>query len=239
MGLKPAITATDTKSLLLHRVFFTPQIRELMSTTKEKIRAAAVRCFNRDGLANVRLQHIADEAAYMSVGNMAYHYRTKEHIVRAIWEELVAKQKTLLAEYRVVPLFEDIERQIRSTFQLQQEYLFFYLDTLEILRAYPDIAEAHRQHIQWQVMQVEGMLRFNISRGVFVAEKMEGQLTHLAQHYWMSGDTWLYRQKLLDAPLQDAENFRDTLWHILLPYCTEMGLLEFSQLNALILGNYF
>ncbi|MBK8568077.1 MAG: helix-turn-helix transcriptional regulator [Saprospiraceae bacterium] len=63
--------------------------------TKDKILDAAVRCFNRDGMVNVRLQHIGDEAEWMSVGNLAYHFRTKEHIVQAIWERLVAEQRGL------------------------------------------------------------------------------------------------------------------------------------------------
>ncbi len=58
----------------------------MAKSTKDKILDAAVRCFNRDGLVNVRLQHIGDEAEYMSVDNLAYHFRTKEHIVQAIWE---------------------------------------------------------------------------------------------------------------------------------------------------------
>ena len=87
--------------------------------TKQKILDSAVKLFNQDGLVNVRLQHIADEA-FVSVGNMTYHYRTKELIVQAIWEQLVKKQRDLLAEFRIVPLFEDIERQIQSTFLPKQ-----------------------------------------------------------------------------------------------------------------------
>ena len=134
--------------------------------TKEKIIESAVKLFNKDGLVNVRLQHIASEAA-ISIGNMTYHYRTKELIVQAIWEQLVKKQSEHLAEYRIVPLFEDIERQMRSMFQLQQTYIFFYLDTLEVVRAFPEIHKLHRKHIEWQVQQVISMFQFNVSRGAF------------------------------------------------------------------------
>lgn len=204
--------------------------------TKQKILDSAVKLFNQDGLVNVRLQHIADEA-FVSVGNMTYHYRTKELIVQAIWEQLVKKQRDLLAEFRIVPLFEDIERQIQSTFQLQQAYIFFYLDTLEVMRAFPQIRDLHRQHIQWQVQQIETMMRFNVSRGAFFAENTEGGMSQLAQQYWMTSDMWLNRQAILGNDLGNYAAFRDALWALLLPCMTSMGNMEFRQLNAMIVQN--
>jgi AcrR family transcriptional regulator len=204
--------------------------------TKEKIIDSAVKLFNRDGLVNVRLQHIADEA-FMSIGNMTYHYRTKELIVQAIWEQLVKKQHELLAEYRIVPLFEDIERQIRSMFELQQKYIFFYLDTLEVIRAFPEIQRAHSQHIEWQVLQVKTMLQFNVSRGAFERENTEGYHHKLAQQYWLTSDMWLYRQKIMALSTQDFDAYRDALWALLMPNFTAMGQQEFRQLNDLISQN--
>lgn len=204
--------------------------------TKQKILDSAVKLFNQDGLVNVRLQHIADEA-FVSVGNMTYHYRTKELIVQAIWEQLVKKQRDLLAEFRIVPLFEDIERQIQSTFQLQQAYIFFYLDTLEVMRAFPQIRDLHRQHIQWQVQQIETMMRFNVSRGAFLVENTEGGMSQLAQQYWMTSDMWLNRQAILGNDLSNYAAFRDALWALLRPCMTDMGNMEFRQVNAMIVQN--
>ena len=54
-----------------------------MKDTKRRILDAALDLFNENGLVNVRLQHIADQAQ-MSVGNLAYHYANKEAIVTAL-----------------------------------------------------------------------------------------------------------------------------------------------------------
>ncbi|NJL76325.1 MAG: TetR/AcrR family transcriptional regulator [Saprospiraceae bacterium] len=93
-------------------------------STKDRIKNAAITCFNRDGIANVRLQNLAEEAN-MSLGNLTYHYRTKEDIGRAVWEQLVQEQQLLLNEFRILPLFEDIERLLVSIFNLQERYTFF------------------------------------------------------------------------------------------------------------------
>lgn len=209
-----------------------------MSTTKAKILTAAITCFNQEGIANVRLQHIAD-AANLSIGNMAYHFRTKEIIVQQIWESLVAQQRQLMAEFRVVPLFEDLERQIRRTHQLQASHEFFYVDTLEVMRAYPQIAAAHRQHLQWQIQQFESMLAFNAARGALLPEPATGQYPALARHYTLTTETWRYQQKILGQADFSLESFRATCWELLCPHFSTMGQLEFGQLNALILENYF
>lgn len=213
------------------------------ATTKEKIIESAVTLFNRDGLVNVRLQHIADEAG-MSIGNMTYHYRTKELIIEAAWRQLVKKQRELLIEYRIVPLFEDIERQMRSTFLLQQDYLFFYLDTLEVVRAFPEIHKAHRQHIEWQVQQLITMFQFNVSRAAFIPPYTvredslgDGYHRQLAQQYWMASDMWLYRQKVMDEDIMDFASYREALWALLIPHFTPMGQMEFRQLNDMISHN--
>lgn len=201
------------------------------AVTRQKIIDAAVQCFNREGISNVRLQHIADEAA-VSVGNMTYHYRNKEAIVQAIWEQLVQQQRDLLAEFRVVPLFEDIDRLLTQTFGLQQTYRFFYADTLEIIRAYPVIQAAHQQHIAWQVQQMYVALLFNQSRGAFSAEKQEGYNELLARQFWLIADLWIYRQSVQNMDTTDFSAFRNILWALFQPHFTDMGMREFEQLGG-------
>lgn len=198
--------------------------------TKQKITDAAIRCFNREGIANVRLQHIADEAQ-LSVGNMTYHYRNKDAIVLAIWEQLVQQQRDLLAEFRILPLFEDIDRLMARTFELQQQYRFFYIDTLEIVRAYPDIQAAHQQHIAWQVQQMEVAIRFNQSRGAFCTEKWDGQFGLLARQFWLLTDLWIYRQSVQNVTTIDYPDFRNMVWALFYPFFTDMGTREFEQLK--------
>ncbi len=206
--------------------------------TKQRILEAAVRCFNHTGVSNTRLQQIADEAG-MSLGNMAYHFRTKELIVEAIWARILEAQHTLMAEFRVLPLFEDIERMFRSYFALQQAYPFFYQDTLEILRSYPQIAAAHRENRLNQIAQVGMMFQFNVSRGAFIPEYSPGQHQALAEICWNQLESWQYRQRLLQSPADDFEAFRKSPWMLLSTCFSDMGWSEFSQLNALILGKYF
>lgn len=209
-----------------------------MPKNKDKILLAALKLFNQDGLVNVRLQHIADEAV-VSVGNLAYHFKNKEALLEAVYQALTQEQQTLLAEYRIVPLFDNIDRLIRHTFQLQQRYIFFYQDTLEIMRAYPTLREAHRQHIQSQIGQLKVLLDFNVARGALQSEPQDGAYENLATQIWMTMDLWLTQHRIRSAEPPSPEQYRKAVWNLFLPLFTEMGKREYEQMLQMPYDFYY
>ncbi len=200
-----------------------------MQGTKQKILQAALKLFNKEGMVNVRLQHIADEA-FVSVGNLAYHYANKEAILLALYEALTKKQQELLAEYRIVPLFDNIDRLIHHSFQLQQEYLFFFADTLEIVRANPVIASAHQEHIQFKLAQLRQIIEFNVARGVFRSVENKDAYPILARQVWMTMDFWISQELVSRDRLPKPTEYRHAIWNLFIPWFTPMGQLEYEQM---------
>lgn len=179
----------------------------------------------------MRLQHIAD-AAFVSVGHLAYHFKNKDAITELLYDELRNGQAQLLNEYRVVPLFEDINRYLTAAFRLQTKYIFFYLDTLEIIRAYPEIKAKHNKHIQWQLAQLQLMLDFNIARGSIVPLGAE-QIKNTAWQMRSLIDSWRYiRRTEGDLPDEEAA-FLQQVWGLLKPLFTDMGVREYGQVAIL------
>ncbi|MEO1437894.1 MAG: TetR/AcrR family transcriptional regulator [Bacteroidota bacterium] len=82
-----------------------------MKKTKVKILDAALKCFNEQGVVNVRLQHIADEA-FIRVGNLTYHFSNKEAIVLALYQQISEAQKASLFKLShhqsVIAPFDDV-----------------------------------------------------------------------------------------------------------------------------------
>lgn len=199
-----------------------------MKPTKQYIADKALALFNEKGFVNVRLQHIAD-AAFVSVGHLAYHFKNKDAITELLYDELRTGQEQLLNEFRVVPLFEDINRYLAATFQLQSRYIFFYLDTLEIIRAYPEIKTKHNKHVQWQLAQLQLMLDFNIARGSIVPLGPE-QVKDTAWQMRSLMDSWRYiRRTEGDLPDNEAA-FLQQVWSLLKPLFTDMGAREYRQM---------
>ncbi len=181
-------------------------------------------------MVNVRLQHIADEA-FISIGNLAYHYSNKESIVCAIYRELVNKQKDVLREYLLVPLFENMNRIFARTFILQRENIFFYLDTLEIIRAYSTIQKTSQQHIKWQIEQWRAIIDFNVSRGSFAGPQEPLLQMVLAKQIWMIGNLWFLQQKVHGASVDDIDGYISEQWALFQPYFSNTGKLEFRQMH--------
>ncbi|MEN0004596.1 MAG: TetR/AcrR family transcriptional regulator [Bacteroidota bacterium] len=206
--------------------------------TKQLILKAALLLFNRDGFVNVRLQHIADEA-FVSVGNLAYHFPNKAAIFEAIYDTLTSKQRALLAEFKVVPLFDYIDRLIIQTYQLQESYLFFYQDTLELLRAFPDVAAAHRRHIAWQEGMIKGMLDFNVARGAFEPEPWPGLYGSVAARFREFSDSYRALQQIRGNEAISDRAFSEALWAFLIPFFTDTGKLEYRQMRQLPSGELF
>ncbi len=92
-----------------------------MKHTKSYILDRALKLFNKNGFVNVRLQHIADFGS-ISVGHLAYHFKHKDCIVEALYDELKQAQETSLFEFRMAHLFEEINRQLRDIFKITSGY---------------------------------------------------------------------------------------------------------------------
>ena len=115
-------------------------------------------------------------------------------------------------------------------FQLQHQYQFFYLDTLEVLRAYPEIAEKHRLLLGFQRQQIQFMMEFNVSRGSFIQPEYENQLRQLAHIFCMAMDNWMSYQYINGNNEPEEKNYCNDLWSILKVLFTDMGTPEFRQL---------
>lgn len=200
-----------------------------MKHTKAYILDRALKLFNKNGFVNVRLQHIADYGG-ISVGNLAYHFKHKDYIVEDLYDKLKEAQEKSLYEFRMAHLFEEINRQLHVIFNCQKEYLFFYLDTLEVLRAYPSIKEKHQQHLTWQIQQIEWMFHYNVDRNTFQPPLKEGQYNQLAWLFWMTMDNWMYARQIKGLDHLNEEDFISDLWLLMMPYLTEEANKELKML---------
>ena len=198
--------------------------------TKQRILDAALQLFNEEGYVNVRLAQIAEQAD-MSVGNMAYHFPHKMQILEGIYEELQAEQQQLLAGINLAPLFENFDHFIQSTYHLQKKYIFFYLDTLELIRTSEALKKAYREHLQWQRMQLELLLEFNRARGVVEWGANLENPQRLARHLRHMMDSWHSLQLIEGLAADDFGAYRSCAWSVLQPYFTDMGWKEYGQLK--------
>lgn len=58
--------------------------------TKQRIMETAITLFNKDGVQSITSRHIAKEMG-ISNGNLDYHFRNKEALLLAIYEQMRAE----------------------------------------------------------------------------------------------------------------------------------------------------
>lgn len=205
-----------------------------MKPTKQYILEKALLLFNENGFVNVRLQHVADKA-FVSVGHLAYHFKTKKDLMTSLYRRLYRRQELLLTEFRVLPLFEDIDFLMRRVFELQHQYLFFFLDTLEVLRAFPEIADKHQELLRFQRQQIHFMMEFNASRGAFQQPLYKEQFNDFTHIFCLTMDNWRSYQIIAGNQHPVVDVFCNDLWSILRALISDLGLPEFGQLTNKII----
>lgn len=200
-------------------------------TTKDKISQAALFLFNHFGFVNVRLQHIADEAG-LSVGNLAYHFKTKDEIVELLYEEIVNRQKNLLTDLRMIPLFINLNSYIDNTFLMQKQYSFFFTDTLEIMRAHAPIRKKHREHIRWQTIQLKIFIEFNIARGALNPFELPDSVENFSNRFIVLTDSWMGYKMLQGEKISELDpiEFSSALWGMTGAHFSNAGKNEFIQM---------
>ncbi len=97
-------------------------------STHEKILDTALRLFNKSGTAEVSTNHIA-EAAGISPGNLYYHFRNKQEIIRGLFQRLYATWDTALSlPDNRKPTLDDLKTLVKANYQIIWEYRFAYCE---------------------------------------------------------------------------------------------------------------
>lgn len=202
--------------------------------TKQKIINATIQLFNEHGLANVRLQQIAQESG-ISVGNLAYHFRNKEAIVEAVVDKLEEEVSDILSNYRRYPNLMDFDVQLNKYFSFIADYPFYFLDLLEIERTFPEIHTNRQHHTAKMIHQFRKRFDFNEQRGIVKEEPRDGIYDSIANTI-LTTITFYTPQNMIRGNGQIHESsFKESIWNQIYPYFTKEGMAEFEQLIVPIL----
>ncbi|MFT4039981.1 MAG: TetR/AcrR family transcriptional regulator [Thermomicrobiales bacterium] len=189
-------------------------------STRERIIDTAVALFNAQGTAAVSTNHIA-QGAGISPGNLYYHFRNKEAIIRAIyarlrpiWEAAVSVPQDRL------PTLADLERIIDDHFRILWEYRFFYREMPALLRRDPELLAAYHEVREAGLANVEGLLRVFAMVGVLSVPDPDTTLPELARIIWILADFWFPFAELdrLSGDDVDLAEGRALILRVLAPF---------------------
>ena len=178
---------------------------------------------------NVSMQRLA-ESLSLSPGNLTYHFPKKADLMLAIYDRFQEEMLAIIpTPDKNRPSLVGLNHQMDQFFQLQQRFLFFYLDLLEIERAYQEIAQRHFRHIERQINAIHQSLAYN-SNMEYLRKREESNYRYLAEQIWFTAVFWP-KQCLVRGIENQPEEMKKTIWHQIKPFLTEKGMEEFKNLN--------
>jgi len=187
--------------------------------TRQRILAAALGLFNASGTAAVSTNHIA-AAAGISPGNLYYHYRNKEEIIRALLEELVDAFDSfwLIPQARHLRL-EDLHTLLRTAFEVQWRYRFLYRELVALTRRDQLLAQRYQENYRRRMQQQRAFAQHLIEAHV-LRPLGEGELMKVLTACWIIAENWLTFLEATGQPV-NLEQFQagsQVIAGILSPY---------------------
>jgi AcrR family transcriptional regulator len=174
------------------------------TSAKDRILDAALTLFNTHGSANVTTNHIGHQLG-MSPGNLYYHFRNKEQIIRALFDRL---DRTWDQDYALAPdaslRLDDVMQLLHVTFETMWHYRFFYRETLGLIHNDPELAQAYRRVRTRGLQGTEELLRALIGRG-FLQPSARAAVPELSVLIRIVTDNWLNFRALGDEPLDPTD----------------------------------
>ncbi|MBX3256255.1 MAG: TetR/AcrR family transcriptional regulator [Chitinophagaceae bacterium] len=192
-----------------------------MLSTKAKIIEESERLFFEQGIAGIRLQNIAD-AAGISVGNLAYHFKNKEAIVETVYENLFSELTNILSQYMVFPDLSGFDKQFSALYKFYDAKGFTFNNWWHIERSFPDIQKEWLSLNNKVLLQLKKRIDYNLNNGIFKPEPYKGAYEALCQNLLLSINTWIPHQLLRRKPSTEYL-YKKALWAVLYPAFTQKG----------------
>ncbi|MEO8822298.1 MAG: TetR/AcrR family transcriptional regulator [Ginsengibacter sp.] len=200
-----------------------------MPTTKERILINAKMLFSQNGIANTRLQQIADETQ-ISVGNLAYHFSNKEEIVRDVYGVTLVEISEILEISKIYPSLKSFDAKFSNLYHFMENNVFYFTNFWEIKRNYPIVNGKIMAFNKKIFTKLKKRINDNIERGVFIKEPRKMTYELLANALLNSINTWLPLKLLNDKAIKE-KIFRLYLWNLIYPHLTEKGRKEYNSIH--------
>ncbi|MDF2154738.1 TetR/AcrR family transcriptional regulator [Vibrio sp. CAU 1672] len=201
--------------------------------TREKIVYAALELFNQHGERNITTNHIA-EYIEISPGNLYYHFRNKQEIVREIFtlysSELLERFTPIQGAQESLTMLKSY---LDSIFTLMWKYRFFYANLPEILSR---DAQLHEDYIKVQEkLQANLIVIVQEFVDLELLEVDQQQLTSLVRTLHLIACSWLAYQAAMSPKTMITEQMVKQgmlqMLTVVKPLASEQGLEQLELLE--------
>nr|WP_315026858.1 TetR/AcrR family transcriptional regulator [uncultured Chryseobacterium sp.] len=166
--------------------------------TKEKILSKALELFNEKGYNNITTRHIA-AVLNISAGNLHYHFKHSEDIVKILFSEFILKmdeQLNLMKKMEIKTL-EDLYQFTFSSCKVFYSYRFIFINFVDILKNIPEI------ELQYEGINFSRKEEFQLifsgfqKNNIFKKDLPDFLMNSLTEQIFIIADNWLTHNRLI------------------------------------------
>lgn len=201
-------------------------------STRERILSESLRLFNEEGEPEQSAVDVAN-ALGMSPGNLYYHFKGKDAIIRALFEAFEEEMRVILRGSRGrITSIEDNWVYIYIILEEIYDFRFFYRGLSALLDRHPDLAVRFRALLAEMRDAVEDNLESLEKAG---ALKIDARLRPVVVDQIISTLTfWLSRDVVSANALEPANLIDKTVFEAIALVVPYMGDASVDTLNMLI-----
>ncbi|MBP6381124.1 MAG: TetR/AcrR family transcriptional regulator [Pseudomonadales bacterium] len=193
--------------------------------TRDRIIHVSLELFNREGEPNVTTVDIANELD-ISPGNLYYHFKGKEELVRELFERFYEQFNVILRAPVQNPLrMEDNWFYLVVVFEHMHAYRFLYGNISLILQRYEQIQRPFRRLIHMKQDAARAICLQLRKAGIMEID--DGSVDMLARSIALTITYWFNFDRLLgDRPGQDEDLIHDGVLQVLSLIAPHLGTMQ-------------
>ncbi|OHD87413.1 MAG: hypothetical protein A3J39_03335 [Sulfuricurvum sp. RIFCSPHIGHO2_12_FULL_44_8] len=195
-------------------------------TTKERIKNTAIELFNLHDSLSITTNHIA-KAAGISAGNLYYHYRNKEEIIREIYAEMSERIESLKSFEKMLsspnPL-NVLDESFDHYGDLFWEYRFLMRDAPVLMALDGELKRAFVVNQERRITQIAGVIRYLLSEEILENIPKE-EIPLRAKLYWFVTAYWqVFASMEGEVSRESIRETKEAMFKIhIAPFLSESG----------------
>ena len=196
--------------------------------TKEKILLTALELFNQTNSQAATTNHIA-KAMGISPGNLHYHYKNREEIVRHLYQQMRDEMTLKISDLPKTII--EMDTQVEITAVLQWKYRFFMRELLFLLSR---DSELKQNYIKDNIAHKERIIISlkDIAQNGCLDIELDDIFVFLADQLLITSHFWIAHEETLGVQLskENLDKVRYQIQVIFRPYLTKYAIKELSKL---------
>lgn len=204
---------------------------------RDLILEVSLELFNEEGEANLSAVDIANELD-ISPGNLYYHFKGKEEIISALYEQFESNIVVLLKDTKDAGnTLEEHWLHLYVILECIYHYRFFFRNITDLLQKYGVIESRFRRLIEQQYQSTLTMLEHLMEEGVLIGRGGEQVgVAELADNMMLIYIHWFEFQNLRNRRLEQHEFIQTAILQVmtmLAPYTGQQQRAFMAECNAL------